>query len=115
MPGDDCDATIVPMVTGHVDHDLLDRLTNLPTRAEVGPRNDGCPACGARSGALSREQVRRHVRDLILANAAALLSGPHGLASYLRTGQLAPAAALISLPLDVGKPTDTPRRTCAGP
>ena len=26
-PGDACDATIVPIVTGRVDHDLLDRLT----------------------------------------------------------------------------------------
>ncbi|HET9894568.1 MAG TPA: DUF222 domain-containing protein [Streptosporangiaceae bacterium] len=107
-PGDECDATIIPMVTGHVDHDLLDRLTSLLTRPRPGhPASGGCPACGAWSGAASRDQVRRHVRDLIVANAAALLSGPHGLASWLRTGTLAPPAASVSLPLDLGRPTDT--------
>ncbi len=51
--------------------------------------------------------MRHQVRDLIAANAVALLSGPHGLASYLRTGKLAPPAASVSLPLDVGTATDT--------
>jgi hypothetical protein len=42
------------------------------------------------------------------ANAVALLSGPAGLASRLRTGFfLAGPAASISLPLDVGTATDT--------
>src|SRR5215472_1590286 len=27
MSGDECDATIVPIVSGRVDHDLLDQLT----------------------------------------------------------------------------------------
>ncbi len=48
-PGDDCDAVVAPIVTGRVDHDLLDRfagqLTRQPgRRAECGP---GRP-CGAR-------------------------------------------------------------------
>ncbi len=123
MPGDECDATIVPMVTGHVDHDLLDRLTSVLTghdplaRAgnDGGPGNDGvqgdgrCPSCGSGSGfgAVARDRVRRQVRDLIVENAVALLSGPHGLASYLRTGRLAPPAGSVSLPLDVGTATDT--------
>ncbi|HET9896900.1 MAG TPA: DUF222 domain-containing protein [Streptosporangiaceae bacterium] len=110
LPGDECDATIVPMVTGHVDHDLLGRLTSLLTRpgnSNLGAGNGGCPQCGAWSGALTRDQVTRYVSDLILANAVALLSGPHGLASCLRTGQLAQPAASVSLPLDLGKPTDT--------
>ncbi len=42
-----------------------------------------------------------------MANAIALLSGPDGLASYLRTGQLSGPAASVSLPLDVGRSTDT--------
>ena len=45
-------------------------------------------------------------RELILANAVALLSGPTGLASWLRTGALTGPAASISLPLDVGAVTD---------
>ncbi len=117
MPGDECDATIIPMVTGRVDHDLLDQLTALLTRPLTGPGSGtpgggapgrgGCPSCGAGTGARGRDRVRRQVRDLILANAVALLSGPHGLASYLRTGKLAPPAASVSLPLDAGKATDT--------
>ncbi len=117
MPGDECDATIIPMVTGHLDHDLLDRLTALLTRPLTGtgsgagtagtPGSGGCPSCGTAPGTQSRDRVRRQVRDLIAANAVALLSGPHGLASYLRTGKLAPPAGSVSLPLDAGKATDT--------
>ncbi|HET9898686.1 MAG TPA: DUF222 domain-containing protein [Streptosporangiaceae bacterium] len=107
MPGDECDATIIPTATGHLDHDLLDRLTSLLTRPAVAPGNSERPARAAASGAASRAQVTRHVRDLITANALALLSGPHGLASWLRTGTLAPPAASVSLPLDLGRPTDT--------
>ena len=36
----------------------------------------------------------------------ALLSGPTGLASWLRTGTLPPPAGSVSLPLDVGKVTE---------
>ena len=108
----------VPVVTGHVDHDLLGQLTALLTGPGNGtpgggnpgggaPGRGGCPSCGAGFGAENRDRVRRQVRDLILANAVALLSGPHGLASYLRTGTLAPPAASVSLPLDVGKAADT--------
>ena len=43
----------------------------------------------------------------MLAAAADVLSGPAGLAAYLRTGVLGGAAAAISLPLDTGKATDS--------
>jgi hypothetical protein len=36
MPGDECDATIVPIVTGRVDHDLLGKLTAQLTSASPG-------------------------------------------------------------------------------
>lgn len=83
-PGDVCDATIVPIVTGQVDLDLLDRLT-----AKLTSKTGGVPERGS-------------VRDLILANAVSLLSGPGHLTSLLRTGSLAGPAASISLPLDLG-------------
>jgi len=93
MPGDECDATIVPVVTGRVDHDLLDKLTaQLTSRTPWSQRPAYDPGV---------------VRDLILANAVALLSGPGGLASVLRTGTLPKPAASVSLPLDVGTATDT--------
>ncbi|MGH3276311.1 MAG: HNH endonuclease [Streptosporangiaceae bacterium] len=46
-------------------------------------------------------------RDLILAQAVQLLSGPGALASMLRDGVPVSVAATASLPLDVGKPSDT--------
>ncbi len=100
MPGDECDATIVPIVTGRVDHNLLDKLTaQLVSRPPWSHR----PAFDASRDFPDRDKVR----DLILASAVALLSGPGGLASVLRTGTLPPPAAAISLPLDVGASTDT--------
>jgi Domain of unknown function (DUF222)/HNH endonuclease len=117
-PGDDCDAAIAPIVTGHVDHDLLDTLAVRLTRpgglwAETNPAAGTpapgtpalCPACGTRPGQ-DQDLNRAAARELILANAIALLSGPGGLAAALRTGTLPDPAASISLPLDVGTVTD---------
>jgi hypothetical protein len=50
----------------------------------------------------------RRVQNTLLARAAGILSGPAGLAAFLRTGLLAaqfPAAASASLPLDTGTST----------
>ncbi len=47
------------------------------------------------------------VRQLAIGHAARLLSGPGGLASWLRTSQLDGLAASVSLPLDIGATTDT--------
>jgi hypothetical protein len=50
----------------------------------------------------------RAVRQLTIAQALALLSGPGSVTSWLRTGQLPGApAGTISLPLDIGAATDT--------
>ncbi len=46
-------------------------------------------------------------RQLAIGHAARLLSGPGGLASWLRTSQLDGYAATVSLPLDIGATTDT--------
>jgi hypothetical protein len=46
-------------------------------------------------------------RELILRDAVALLSGPAGLAAWLRTSQLSGPAASMSLPLDIGAATET--------
>ncbi len=70
--GEECDATIIPIVTGAIDYRLLDRLT----RAVTSP----LPGNAATQVRLNTDTVR----DLIIANAAALLSGPRGLASWLR-------------------------------
>ena len=152
-PGSDCDATIVPVVSGHVDPAVLDQLTAAllrhdparpghdPARPEEGaaPRGAGAPParCGAGSGygagsgfgAGSRfglpsmpepqpsggqrspygpqSPQAAAVRRVILRHAADLLSGPAGLAAFLRTGLLDNAAGTVSLPLDVGRATKT--------
>jgi hypothetical protein len=95
-PGAECDATIVPVVTGHVDPVALDRLVALVR----GSGGDGAETARRE---LSAEAARR----LVLTAAADVLSGPAGLAAYLRTGVLGGAAAAISLPLDTGTATDS--------
>ena len=51
--------------------------------------------------------ARTAARELLLTRATRLLSGPAGLAAHLRGSLLPQPAASISLPLDLGKPTDT--------
>src|SRR5215472_11840782 len=100
-PGADCDATIVPVVTGQVDPVVLDRLASALLR--------GTPAAAGRDSAdaMRRERAMRAARRIVLAAAADLLSGPGGLASWLRTGLAPGPAAAPSLPLDIGVATDT--------
>jgi hypothetical protein len=106
MPGDECDATITPIVTGRVDHDLLDKLTAQLTSRTPWSQRPAFEAADLQRD--SRPELDRDkVRDLILANAVALLSGPGALASFLRTGTLPRPAASVSLPLDIGTATDT--------
>jgi hypothetical protein len=101
-PGDDCDAQIVPVVTGRIDPGVLDRLAAaLLHGTPPGPDQPG-DADGARQA-----RAERAARKMIVKAAADLLSGPGGLASYLRT-RLAPGTvASVSLPLDVGALTET--------
>jgi Domain of unknown function (DUF222)/HNH endonuclease len=121
-PGDDCDAQIVPVVTGRVDPDVLDRLAAALLHATPpGPGDDGpagpgqygtldqagTPDLPSDTGAARRARTERAARRMIVKAAADLLSGPGGLASYLRT-RLAPGTvASVSLPLDVGAVTET--------
>ena len=67
----------------------------------------GAGAAGAGAAAARRLRAERAARRLILARAADLLSGPGGLASYLRTRLPDDLIASVSLPLDIGAATDT--------
>jgi hypothetical protein len=89
-PGDECDASIVPIVTGFLDHELLGKL--------VAAVTGQCPMASLNADS---------VRDLFIANAAALFTGPRGLASWLRRRELSGVAGSVSLPLDTGAPTET--------
>ena len=99
-PGEECDAAIVPIVTGCLDHDLVARLT----AALTGPGRPGDLTLG---GTPQVTLNAESVRDLIIANAAALFTGPRGLASWLRRTTLDGPAATRSLPLDTGAATET--------
>jgi Domain of unknown function (DUF222)/HNH endonuclease len=93
-PGSACDASIVPVVSGHVDPAVLDELA---AALHGEPPSQQSPY-GPRSPQAA------HVRRVLLRHAADLLSGPAGLAAFLRTGLLDGGAASISLPLDTGRP-----------
>jgi hypothetical protein len=130
--GADCDAAVVPIVTGTIDPDVLaDLAARYPGAAGSdsdsaragaygGDHEDrpdaeaidgtvGSDAAGpdAPAGDQTLARARRAAGGLTIADALRLLSGPSGLASRLR-GQLAGPAGTISLPLDVGAAADIP-------
>ena len=121
-----CDASVVPVVCGHVDPAALDQLTQifLAGLDESGGQpadgaGDGCAGragdgCGGSAGwaghaamparPLSPAPVRR-LRRALVGLAAEVLSGPGGLAAALRAnlaGLDLPELLGPSLPLDIG-------------
>jgi len=101
-PGDDCDAAIIPVVTGRVDAAVLDRLAAALLNGTPG--HPGTPGSGEADRA---GRAGRAARQMIVRAAADLMSGPGGLASWLRTRLPDHLAASVSLPLDIGASTDT--------
>ena len=104
-----CDAVITPIVTGDIDPGVLDHLVRLCVeldRIEHGAAlvGDNGQADAQPEGSPSREALRQ----AIIGRAVDLLSGPGGLASFLRTRQLGARLAGPSLPLDIGVSTDIP-------
>ena len=110
-----CDATLTPVVTGNVEVRVLDDLVRLclhlaghgphctpqpvPDRAlEPSPDRELGPTGLQQLTAMSREALQQ----AIIGKAVDLLSGPGGLASFLRTRQLGARLAGPSLPLDIG-------------
>jgi hypothetical protein len=100
-PGADCDAAIVPVVTGRVDPVVLDRLAAALLRGTPAAAGQGV------ADAARRERAERAARQIVIAAAADLLSGPGGLASWLRAGLAPGPAATPSLVLDTGAVTET--------
>ena len=108
-----CDATLAPVVTGHVDQAALDLMVRVFLTGHgidgPGARPCGCDCggctCPARTP-MPAETVAR-LRGSLLAMAADALSGPGGLAAWLRQTQLTgDGAAAVGLPLDVPLPLD---------
>ena len=87
-----CDALLIPVVTGHADMTVIDRIIELALAAGEQP---------VKSKPLSPEGWRA-LRYAIARLAVDFMSGPHGLAAYLRTKLLEEPYNTPSLPLDIG-------------
>jgi len=110
-----CDAAITPVVTGDVNPGILDDLVALCLQlAGHGPRCHPQPDADPSSAeppaglALLTSMSGEAIRQAIIGKAADLLSGPGGLASFLRTRQLGARLAGPSLPLDIGYASTIP-------
>jgi hypothetical protein len=100
-----CDAMTVPVVTGHADMTVIDKIIALALAgtsynlAQPGTRSlfgDFAPPGAASPRALQA------LRYTIARLAVDFVSGPGGLASALRAGLLEPPYSTPSLPLDIG-------------
>jgi hypothetical protein len=122
-----CDALTVPVVTGHADLSVIDKIISLanaalgpapPDIASVdltlattrpGPTDMGSDrirtagtASGRAAGDTAADEARQALRYAIARLAVDFVSGPGGLASALRTGLLERPYSTPSLPLDIG-------------
>jgi hypothetical protein len=96
-----CDAMLVPVVTGEVDPGVLEHLVQLCLQlAGYGSHGTGPQPPNPRG--------REALQKAIIGKAIDLLSGPGGLASFLRRQQLDARLAGPSVPLDVGVSKDIP-------
>ncbi len=98
-----CDASVTPVVIGEVNYPVLDDLVRLC--AELARLNDA-EATGE-AGSPDEPQpptlrVREALEQQIIGKATDLMSGPGGLASFLRRRQLGARLGGPSLPLDIG-------------
>ena len=119
-----CDAMLIPVVTADVDPGAVEVLIglcvqydHLRSQANAGTGNpDGAagPAGSGESPAAPSEQAARAAQVLamlehqILATVLQIVSGPGGVASFLRRNLLGKGLNGPSLPLDVGQTDDIP-------
>jgi len=89
-----CDAAMAPIVTGDLDPGALDDLVRLCVQLDK-LRQDGEPRPDTTAAWAAIEQA-------VIGKAVDLLSGPGGLASFLRRRQLGVRLGGPSLPLDIG-------------
>jgi hypothetical protein len=99
-----CDAVITPVVTGDPDLAALDGLVKLCVQLDRLDHAAECPDLATDNADLqpSVSPARDALQKAIIGKAVDLLSGPGGLASFLRTQQLGARLAGPSLPLDIG-------------
>jgi hypothetical protein len=101
-----CDASITPIVIGEVNHGALPDLVRLCQ--ELGGHGQG--RCGPDgTGPVPPAGRSREALELaIIGKAVDLVSGPGGLASFLRRRELGARLGGRSLPLDIGMSEDIP-------
>jgi len=111
-----CDAILVPVVTGDIDPGALEDLVRLCVQLDRMDHRDPAPPAPAvgepgtppdgpaspQPGGPDRDALREAICQAIIGKAVDLVSGPGGLASFLRRRQLGAGLAGPSLPLDVG-------------
>ena len=110
-----CDASAAPVVTGDVNLGALEDLIRLCTElgqlhrdaAEAG-QDATSPGAAAAAGGAAIARSQDALTQAIIGKAVDLLSGPGGLASFLRRRQLGARLGGPSLPLDVGVSRDIP-------
>jgi Domain of unknown function (DUF222) len=126
-----CDAAVIPVVTGGIDPGALDDLVSLCLQyvghgphcgaghdvsppndpQDRDPRSEGSPGGGVTCPPGPRPptpQALEMLRHAIIGKAVDLVSGPGGLASFLRSRLLDAQLAGPSLPLDVGHSAEIP-------
>jgi len=91
-----CDAAMAPIVTGEVNVDALEDLVRLCVELDARRRD------GARDAAWAA------IEQAVIGKAVDLVSGPGGLASFLRRRELGARLAEPSLPLDIGFSENVP-------
>ncbi len=114
-----CDAMLVPVVTGDLDLGAVEQLVGLCVQYEHlrrqaaapgGPDGPDTPAGadGADGQPARAAQVLAMLEHQILATVLQIVSGPGGVASFLRRNLLGKGLNGPSLPLDVGQTDDIP-------
>jgi hypothetical protein len=109
-----CDASVTPVVTGEVNpaalEDLIRLCAELDKRRHARDDRDGARHDRDGEGDASTPDTPGEdaLEQAIIGKAVDLLSGPGGLASFLRRRQLGARLGGPSLPLDVGVSRDIP-------
>ena len=102
-----CDARIAPVVVGSVDWQALDQMAEVWIQAHGldhrrEPCGCTCGGCTCPPRTPLTPAQKQQLRAALLALAADAMSGPDGLAAYLRTRQLGVPYNGKPLPLDMG-------------
>ena len=111
-----CDAAMAPIVTGEVNPAALEDLIRLCVQLDKlrypdgDPGNPGSDPGTAGQGAPAPDTTRawEALEQAVIGKAVDLLSGPGGLAGFLRRRQLGARLAGPSLPLDIGMSESIP-------